>query len=118
MYPGRELAGLAERKTILLARIEVRRWETALAAAELARPVAMVDRGLEAWRKISPFVKLIGLPVTVLGMGKILRRVGRGKWSKLVALAPAVFRAAQTVMRFRAERHRASAGSPAMSPNR
>jgi hypothetical protein len=110
MYPGKELDALAARKAIVQARIEVRRWETALAAAELSRPIAMVDRGIEMWRRISPFVKLVGLPVTILGMRKVVRRMGGvGKLSKLVALAPAVFRAARTVMHFRAERQRAAA---------
>lgn len=117
MYPRRELSQLAERKAILLARIEVRRWETALAVSELARPIAMVDRGIEMWRKISPFVKLIGLPVGLLGMRKIFQKVGPGKWAKLLTFAPAIFRAARTVMRFRAEHQRASAPSPEMSPN-
>jgi hypothetical protein len=101
MYPSRELAQLAARKSILLARIEVRRWECAQAAAELSRPIAIVDRGIEMWRRISPMVKFLGLPMALFGTGKILRRAGRGKWTKLAAMMPAILRGAKMVMQMR-----------------
>ena len=101
MYPRRELAALAARKAIVQARIEVRRWECAQAAVELSRPIAMVDRGIDLWRRISPFVKLMGLPMAILGTRKALR-MGRGKWSKLATMLPAILRGARIVMQMRA----------------
>jgi hypothetical protein len=111
MYPQRELSELAERKRLLQARIEVRRWECAAAAEELSRPIAVVDRGIELWKKISPFVKFIGLPMTFLGARKVLHHAGRGKLSKLLGLLPVVLRTARTVMQMRAARDGATAGA-------
>ena len=108
MYPHRDLAGLAARKAIVRARIAVRRWECAVAVAELSRPIAMVDRGMAMWRKISPFVKLIGLPVGLLGMRKVFRRAGRGKWSKIAAMMPVILRGAKMVMQMRGARNGAA----------
>ena len=62
MYPTGKLTELATRKAVLQARIAVRRWECAAAAVELARPVALLDRGIAAWRRISPIVKLLIVP--------------------------------------------------------
>lgn len=104
MYPRRELDALAARKAIVQARIEVRRWECVQAAQALSRPIAVVDRGLELWRRISPLVKLMGLPAAFLGARKIFRKAGPGKWSKLAALLPAIFRGARIVMQMRAAR--------------
>lgn len=104
MYPRRELAQLATRKALLQARIEVRRWECARSANELSRPVALIDRGIELWHRLSPVVKLMGLPMALLGARRILRRAGRGKWSKLAALLPAVVRGVRIVKQMRAAR--------------
>jgi hypothetical protein len=101
MYPGPELARLGNRKAIVHARIAVRRWECAAAVVELSRPIAVVDRGIDAWRKISPFVKLIGLPVGLLGMRKVLRHARGGKWTKIAAMMPAILRGARMVMQMR-----------------
>src|SRR3954447_4678213 len=65
MYPHGELVELAERKRLLQARIDVHRWECAAAAAELSRPIAMIDRGVATWRRISPFAKLLGIPAGI-----------------------------------------------------
>lgn len=111
MYPRRELAALAERKRLLQARIEVRRWECALAAVELSRPIGMVDRGIEMWKRISPFLKLLGIPMTLLGARKLMRRTGRSKLSKVMALLPVVLRGARAVMQMRAARNGATAGA-------
>ena len=104
MYPRRELDRLGARKAIVHARIEVHRWECVQAAAELSRPVAVIDRGIELWRRLSPLVKLMGLPMAFFGTRKVLRCVGRGKWSKLAALLPAVMRGARLVRQMRAAR--------------
>jgi hypothetical protein len=56
-------------------------------------------------------VKLLGLPVTLLGARKILSRAGRGKLSKLMALLPVILRGARTVMQMRAARNGAPVGT-------
>ncbi len=107
MYPRGELDDLAARKVILQARIAVRRWECAQAAAELAQPVALVDRALELWARISPFVKLLAVPAGVM-LAKLLRgrsRQGGGRGGKLAALLgliPMVVRGYQFVQNLRA----------------
>jgi len=111
MYPRRELAALTDRKAIVQARIDVRRWECAEAVEELSRPIAVVDRGIAAWRKISPLVKLIGLPASLLSMRKLLRHTGRRRISKLVALMPIILRGAKAVMQMRAARRETAPAS-------
>jgi len=107
MYPHGELKALASRKAILQARIAVRRWESAQAAAELAHPIALVDRGVEMWRRISPFVKLLAVPGGLL-LAKLWksRHPGRG-WSggkigMLLAALPAILRGVKFFQAMRA----------------
>jgi hypothetical protein len=114
MYPQRELTRLAARKALVQARIELRRWECAQAAAQLSRPIALIDRGIALWRRISPFVKLMGLPAALLGARKILRHTRGGKWTKLAAMLPAILRGAKVVMQMRAAHNGTRARSGAM----
>ena len=107
MYPRGELDALAARKALLQARIAVRRWEVAQAASRLARPLAMVDRGLQMWRSISPFVKLLALPGGLL-LTKFLksRRPAASTKKGLLATAlgamPLIFRGVKLVHEMRA----------------
>jgi hypothetical protein len=78
MYPSGELNRLAARKALLQSRIAIRRWECAAAAAEIARPIAFIDRGVEMWHRISPFVKLLGVPLGLL-ITRIVSRKKKGK---------------------------------------
>lgn len=109
MYPHGELKALAARKAILQARIAVRRWESAQAAAELAHPIALVDRGVEMWRRISPFVKLLAVPGGLL-LAKLWksRHPGRGgsggKLGLLFAALPAILRGVKFFQEMRATR--------------
>lgn len=109
MYPQRELAALAARKALLQARVAVHRWECAQAMVELSRPISMVDRGIDMWRKISPFIKLLGIPASILGVRKIMRGSGgAGKISKLMGMMPIVVRVARAVMQMRNARKEAA----------
>ena len=97
MYPSGELKALAARKTLLQARIAVRRWEMVAAAAEVARPMATIDRGLEVWRRISPFVKLFGVALGLLIPRIIARRAkgkptGKSKFAAFMAALPLIVR--------------------------
>lgn len=93
------------------ARIDVRRWECAEAVVELSRPLAAIERGMAMWRRISPLVKLLGIPVSLLGLRKILRRSRRGHISKLIAMLPVIVRGAKAVMQMRAARRETAPAS-------
>ena len=116
MYPSGELAELARRKKILQARIALRRLECAVAAIELSRPLAMIDRALQTWRRISPFVKMLSLPgglifATLLRRrGVKKKRGGRGKLATLMSLLPLILRGVKMFMQVRAA-HAAQTGN-------
>jgi hypothetical protein len=78
MYPRRELELLAARKALLQTRIALRRLEVAAAATEVTRPIAAIDRGLAMWHRVSPFVKVLGVPLGLL-LARIVSRKRRGK---------------------------------------
>lgn len=110
MYPSRDLADLATRKSILQARIAVRRWECVAAAAQLARPIATIDRGVEMWRKISPFVKFAAVPGGFLFARFLGGRRGsttaagkRGKLGTVLAALPLIMRGVRLVGQLRAQ---------------
>ena len=108
MYPGGELARLAQRKAILQARIAVRRWECAAAVVELTRPIAQVDRGIEMWQRISPFLKLLAVPAGLIFTRMLTRRTDRrherkrSKLATILASLPLILRGVKTAMAFRA----------------
>lgn len=88
MYPQPELNRLAAYKIWLRHRIVRRRAECATAAAQLARPVAWVDRVVEFWRRLSP------LTVAAVPFGLLLQRTlfPRMKiFGALLRWAPLVF---------------------------
>ncbi len=111
MYPSGQLSELAARKTILQARIAVRRWECAVAAVELARPIAAVDRGVAAWHQLLPIVKLLAVPVGVW-LARLSQRSTplepeakrNGKVAAALAALPLILQAVKLVQEFRAIR--------------
>src|SRR5688500_14594643 len=78
MYPSGELSRLGAQKVVLQSRIAVRRLECVLAAAEVARPIAVIDRGVETWHRFAPFLKLLGVPLGLL-LTRIVSRKRKGK---------------------------------------
>lgn len=68
MLADEQLNQLAARKELLRARIGLRRLQTVVIAGELARPLALVDRGIALWRQISPLLKAVGIPLGLLGL--------------------------------------------------
>lgn len=77
MYPTAELTALARRKKDLRSRIEASRLLCAACAAEVARPIGMVDRAVTQWRRISPAMKLLALSVAFLLQRKWRARQAR-----------------------------------------
>lgn len=121
MFPQEELNQLARRKALLQARIALCRIECRVAAADLARPIALVDRGIEFWRRISPFAKLVAVPAGLL-LGRALRgrpSLGggqRGKLATIASLLPLLLRGARIFVAARAAL--AASKKPAPVPGR
>ena len=109
MYPGTELDRLAARKTVLQARITVRRLECTLAVMEIARPLTAIDRGLATWHRISPFLKILGVPLGLL-LTRIVARKRKGKpagkstFAALMTALPIIMRVVNMVKDMRAGR--------------
>lgn len=97
MYADRELAELASRKVVLQARITVRRMECQLAAMHIARPLAFIDRVWARWKQLSPWVKMLGLPLGFVAVRKLTRGRGggtsKGKLTALLGALPVVLEA-------------------------
>ena len=109
MYPTAELNRLAARKTVLQARITVRRLECTLAAMELTRPLAAIDRGIATWHRISPFLKILGVPLGLLVTRIVSRRrkgkpTGKSKFAALMTALPLIMRVVNMVKDTRAGR--------------
>ena len=102
MYPSGELDDLAARKELLRVRIAIRRMQCSVAAAELVRPLELID-GLHArWQAISPLVRVAGVPLFLVLAKKFLSRGGKAKWLMIFRSLPVVMRAAQAFARTRA----------------
>lgn len=84
-----KLDELIQRKQILEARIALRRIECQIAGAQLARPLAVVDRLHDGWERIAPWVKLAS-PVLGLFTVRHMRRSGfrRGKLGTILSFLP------------------------------
>jgi hypothetical protein len=63
MYPAGELTLLLARKTALRGRIAVRRLTCAADAAEVARPLVMLDQAIATWRQLQPVTRLAAVPI-------------------------------------------------------
>lgn len=108
MYPSGELKELAQRKMLIQARIAVRRYECARAAAELAKPLALIDRGISTWQRISPLVKLLAVPGGFF-LSRVLKgRSGgkgprkRGKLGMIMTVLPLILRGVKMAKQFQA----------------
>jgi hypothetical protein len=108
MYPSGELAELALRKKILQARIAVRRLECVVAAVELSRPLAMIDRALQTWHRVAPLVKMLALPGGLIFATFLKRRGGtkkpgkRGKLAAIMSALPLIMRGVKMFLQIRA----------------
>jgi hypothetical protein len=119
MYPSGELSRLASRKALLHARIAVRRWECAAAVVEISRPIAALDRAAQTWHRISPFVKLLGVPLGLLITRIVSRKrkgkpTGKSKFAALLTALPIIMRGINMVKDARAAHaaHRSRRISP------
>lgn len=97
MFPGEELDDLARRKALLQARIALGRFDCVTAAEALGRPIALVDRGVAVWRRISPVVKLLAIPAGLFlgsrfGGSRHPRRRRGGRLGTVLSLAPLILR--------------------------
>jgi hypothetical protein len=115
MYPHGELTHLAARKTLLQARITVRRLECTLAVMEIARPFAWIDRALQTWHRISPMLRMLGVPLGLLVTRVFARKrqgkpTGKSRFAALMAALPIILRFANMIKDARA----AHAGRPAV----
>jgi len=66
MYPDLELTRLAALKAGLRQRIGVQRTQCVLAATQVLRPLAWLDRALALWDRVSPLAKIAAIPLGFL----------------------------------------------------
>jgi hypothetical protein len=95
VYPSEELTALAHRKSALRSRIAMNRLRCTALAAEVARPIAWIDRFLVQWRKISPFTKIAALPLGYLLRRKLLPRRKTNLIGQILRWAPVALRTAR-----------------------
>lgn len=124
MYADEQLKELGERKELLRARIAIRRMQMVITSADLARPLSLVDRGIEIWRQFSPMLKMLGLPLSFLGLRGMFRRSrppategvrrgeGKGWIGTLLGALPIVIQLYQAISSARS----AAAAGPASGP--
>ena len=88
MYPSGQLALLQARKIVVRRRIAIGRMHCEDYAAEIAQPLAFIDRAIVMWRKIQPWVKILSVPAGLL----IARSRGRrfGQMRSLLRWVPLV----------------------------
>ena len=63
MYPQRELTQLTAYKTALCRDISVRRAQCVAAAGRIAKPLALLDRMVDLWRRLSPLALVAAVPL-------------------------------------------------------
>lgn len=102
MYSDRELSRLAAHKAALRRRIARRRAECASAAAQVARPLAWVDRALALWHRLSPFTRMAAVPLGILVTRAVGPRLGiLGKLARWGPLAFSAWRGFRSVAKDR-----------------
>lgn len=92
MYPTAELALIDARKLSLRQKIAVSRLECVALAERASRPIALLDRVITQWRKISPVMKIAAVPLGLLLRRKLLPRK-IGLFRSALRWAPAVLSA-------------------------
>jgi len=91
MYPREQLTLLAQRKTLLQARIALQRIETGRNLERVMRPVVLAENLRARWRALPPAVRLLSGPVGLLLQGYLRRRLRFG--GTLLVWAPVAWRA-------------------------
>ena len=99
MSSTRALDALAVRKAAVQARIAARRTQCGIAAAQLAGPAALVDRGVALWQSIPGKAKWAAVPVGLFAARVIGKRLGGP--AALLRYAPMVMGVAKSVMEMR-----------------
>lgn len=93
MYPTAELTALAQRKTLLRARISLNRLRCVVLAGEVVRPLNWIDRMVAQWRKISPMAKLAAVPLGLLLKRAVLPGKKINFFNRAMRLLPIVLSA-------------------------
>lgn len=97
MHADRDLAALGARKALLQARIAVHRMECVMTGSRITRPLAAFDRLWSQWKRLSPWVKLVGVPAALLALRKLTRApdggMSKGKLATLLGVLPMVYEA-------------------------
>lgn len=101
MYPSGELKELAARKASLRVRIDERRWLCVENGAELVRPVVIVDDLVDRWRRIAPLAKLVGVPLGLMIVRRLVRKFRHV--AGFAQMLPVIFQTARTVSQWRRE---------------
>lgn len=100
MYPTGELKDLARRKALLRQSIARRRSDCAAALAEVAQPLAWLDRAHALWHRLTPFLQLFA---AVFGPSAARTFAPRRKFfHRVVRWAPSLFRLFSVFRRARA----------------
>lgn len=92
MYPTAELESLDARKILLRQKIAASRLECVALAESASRPIALLDRVITQWRKISPIIKVAAVPLGFMLRRKLLPRK-MGLFRSALRWAPAVLSA-------------------------
>lgn len=96
MYPEHELTRLAVHQANLRGRIAAGRTQCAADATKLVRPLILLDRVVDFWRRLSPLVRMAVVPVGFIVQRAIFRRRHGGRsglrWRPLIFGALRVIR--------------------------
>jgi len=86
MYPQLELNRLAAHKLVLRRRIAYHRTQCGCAVAEVAQPLAWLDRVVQFWRRLSPYAPFVAIPLGfVLKRSRAPRLLGSAlRWGPLL----------------------------------
>lgn len=104
MYPDQELSRLADHKARLRRDIATQRIACVQAAAQVARPLAWLDRVMALWRRLPPLAKFAAVPLGILFQRAAMPRRGwLGSLTRWGPLAFSVLRAVGAAAKTRRE---------------